>query len=151
MKNTAGKIRGNNSCVEVRELLQQCHDEGVAMDTTAAEHLRTFDSCLRFRVCLEQGGLMLKKALDYEAGAVKAPEVKSLFATRRQRALKRRVAVAAIGIAASLVVGAGTMWGVRKMDELQARRQFETETQQFVDSLFSRPLLDGVEYASFEP
>jgi len=151
MKNTKGEIRENNSCAEVRELLQQCRDDGIPIDATIAEHLRTCDSCLRFSKFLEQGIRMLKQALDDEAGAVKTPGFKSLFVVRRQRVLKRRIAVAAIGIAAALVIGAGTMWGVRKMDEIQARRQFENETEQFVDSLFSRPLLDGVEYASFEP
>ncbi|RPJ05106.1 MAG: hypothetical protein EHM28_12775 [Spirochaetaceae bacterium] len=90
------------------------------------------------------------RLLDNEGNGIAAPDFKKLFSMQRKRTLRRRITLAFAGVAAAMLITGGSYLGMHFSRQMEDYRILEIETHQFVDNLFSEPLLDGVEYLSSE-
>ena len=133
----------------MRANLQESFDRGSEPHGETAEHLKTCTQCRSFRAFLKGLGPSLQEEMDKELADFPPADFKALFSkigSYKRRGKGRTI----LRIAAVVVIGIGITLGISLYDKRQTRLLLDESNEYIVQELFSKPLLEGVEYTQIE-
>jgi predicted anti-sigma-YlaC factor YlaD len=134
------------TCREIRNGLQEARDRGLAPPAEYEEHLASCAECRAFQKFLSSYADRLGRELEARTAAPAGPDGKRVAASSRARTARRRLVYALSGLAAAVVIGLGGLLAASLIDRERTEEYVREENSQFVDDLFSEPVLEGIEY-----
>ena len=140
----------NGSCDEVRELIQVCRDENRSLPDHAFSHLARCRECLRYESFIRVLPAAVAGALIRSGQDLPDPDFRSIVRRTPARPRKGKARTLLLVAAASIPILLSPPIAWYRVHREREIRLVREETGLFLDDIFTRDLLPGVEFAGLD-
>ncbi|MBN1525143.1 MAG: hypothetical protein JW904_11700 [Spirochaetales bacterium] len=134
------------SCLFYQQRIQELMDTHQPIPKDFIEHITSCSDCSGYYAAVSVIGEELSGILEKQAAAMKPVDFNTINRKYIQKRKKNRIMFAVAGIAAAVIICAGSGAGYFFREKVLQEELIQNETNSFVDALFEEPFLDGVEY-----